>query len=153
MPMKVYIYGAIFLALVGMAVYAKLAHDRIEHWKTRSEQTEATLKAERKARDHERSIAKAATDDHQSRLKSLEDARSSIPTRSVRLCRSPTGWVPAPAESPLGADAGSVPGHPPETRPDPEVSRDIGPELYQLADEKDKELARCAALQGWVRSR
>jgi hypothetical protein len=151
--MLTYIYAGAAVAFVALAGYAKWTHDRLAFHKGRGEVLEATLTHERKARDHERKLIEDASRDYENRLKALADARVDLPVRSVRLCVSPTGWVPAPSHAAIGTPAGVAREQPAEVGRDIEVSRDLGPELYALADQADERAAQCNALINFVRSR
>lgn len=148
------ILAAVVVAIIGGLLWRdKIVTKQRNEARAEARQIKADYAAYKAAAEHERKIGKDATDDYERRLNDLQMARTDTPVRSVRLCRSPSGWVPAPSPTASGTDAGSESGHQSEARQDPGVSRDLGPELYALADEKDEQLARCAALQGWVRSR
>jgi hypothetical protein len=151
--MLTYIYAGAAVAFVALAGYAKWTHDRLAFHKGRGEVLEATLTQERKARDHERKLSEDASRDYENRLKALADARVALPTRPVRLCVSPTGWVPAPSHAAIGTPAGVTREQPAEARRDIEAGPDIGGDLYALADQADERAAQCNALIKFVRSR
>ncbi len=146
------ILGALAL-LIGAGVYVVQLQKKAERLESSNATLTATLASERAARAHELKIATEASHDYESRLQALSVARADTPVQSVRLCRSPTGWVPAPSPAPSGTGPGSDAGHAGEAGSDLEAGPDIGPALYALADEKDEELARCASLIKWVKSR
>lgn len=72
--------------------------------------------------------------------KELADIRATRPAPVIRLCVNPVQTGPDPASGPDGpaGPAGVLP---------PAVGRDIGPELYGLADRADECSARLRALQ------
>ena len=80
--------------------------------------------------------ARKASNDYQTELEALR-AAAAVGPRVVRVCLGTAANVPTAASGP--ATAGSE-GLQDPTRPDTGISRDIGPELYALADEAD----RCA---------
>lgn len=85
---------------------------------------------------------------YQKRLAQLEADRARTPARAVRLCIEP-GSVSATATGPHAAGGEGLPEAPGR---DPRVSRDIGPDLYALADEADRCAAqRDALIEGWTR--
>jgi hypothetical protein len=151
--LKLGIAAAVALAFGALLWHDKHQTNRANRLATEKNQLLADYNALREAQERERELAKAATDDYEERLAALEVARSDIPVRSVRLCRSPTGWVPAPSHASLGTPAGVTGEQPAEAGRDIEVSRDIGPELYALADQADERAAQCNALISWARSR
>jgi hypothetical protein len=91
-------------------------------------------------------LTREASNDYQQQLEDLRTARTDTPTRAVRLCRSPD-HVPATAGGPRAEGDEGLPEAP---RRDPEVSRDIGPELYSLADDADQCAAQRDALIAWA---
>jgi hypothetical protein len=100
----------------------------------------ATIKAER---DNLRK-ANESSERYAISLENLKAARSATPVRTVRLC-APTS-VPK-AGTATGTDAASQEGVSQVPGPD------LGPSLYQLADEADELRVRLEALQNWVRDR
>jgi hypothetical protein len=125
-------------------------------------QTKADYEALKTAQAHERKIATEATNEFQRTVKELQAAKADTPVRSVRLCRSPTGYVPASAPAPSGVDAGSANGlqdaagfHPGYGNADRfgDAGPDIGPSLYAEADRANEVAAQCNALMGWIKAR
>lgn len=116
-------------------------------------QAKANYAALQGAVAHERKISKDATDDYERRLKGLEDAKPDTPTRSVRLCRSPPGWVPASAATASGTGSADPAGREDGVGQGDQAGPDIGAELYALADTWDRRAAACNALIQWVNSR
>jgi hypothetical protein len=160
-PIRLYAYAAVALAIVGLFIHDRWMTKRYEHQKSVTATLTATLAAER---DNTRK-ANEASERYAISLENLKAARELLPVRSVRLCNS--RGVQQAAATP-GTDAQSDPGHPSEAGFNPgygsglqsgQVDRwsdsgpDIGPVLYALADEKDEQLAMCKALQDWVRAR
>ena len=96
------------------------------------------------AYDHERKIATEASNAYQAELRRIRDTPAIGP---VRLCRSPTGYVPAPAATPVRPD-GSAPG-----RVEVEVGEDIGPALDRYGGDCEAVGAQLKGLQGWVKAR
>ncbi len=122
-PLRLYGYAAIALAALGAAAYVwhlKAKADRVDAAEERALALEQSLGKLQAAIDHERKIAKDASDGYQAELNRIRSAPSLGP---VRLCRSPTGYVPAPAATPARPD-GSAPG-----RVEGEAGGDIGPAL------------------------
>jgi hypothetical protein len=104
------------------------------------------------AYDHERKIATEASNEYQAELARIRSAPGIGP---VRLCRSPTGYVPAPAATPARPD-GSAPGRVESAAvedPGPVVGDDIGPELDRYGGDCEAVGAQLRGLQGWVRRR
>lgn len=151
----------IILIAVGALIVSGLCAGVI-HWKHNSD----LLKVERvqhrvelAAKDHEiaqleENAAKArkASDDYQTQLDALRSAALDTPVRTVRLCHAAasTGAVSPPASAGRHPETGSeglpqAPGH------DIEAGPDVGPALYQLADEADQCAAQRDALIRWVR--
>jgi hypothetical protein len=160
-PIRLYAYAAVALAIVGLFIHDRWMTKRYEHQKEANATLTATILSERE------NLKKAneASERYAISLENLKAARELTPVRSVRLCNS--RGVQQAGTTP-GADAQSDTRHPPEDGFHPgygsgigtgQVDRwsdsgpDIGPALYSLADEKDEQLARCAALQDWVRNR
>ncbi len=153
---RLYVYLAIALAVAGALGYVAY----LKHRADKVPGLERTLATERAAtaalvaaHEHERKISKDATNDYEARLAALSAAATATPTRSVRLCRSPTGWVPASASTPSGTGPSDTAGHAPEAGRGGEAGPDIGVELYALADEADRHAAQCNSLIKWVGSR
>jgi len=116
-------------------------------------QEKANYAALQAAQAHERKIAHEASADFESRLKALDEARAATPVRSVRLCRPANPSVSATAGAANGTDAGAAAEQPGAPGQATGISRDIGPDLYALADAADERAAQCNALIRWVRSR
>jgi hypothetical protein len=169
---------AALAALIGYLMWrehnlvGKLRESRVQTSaeRVRADTAAAQILVERAAIAHEKAINKQATDDHEKRIKDLEKGKLDTPVRSVRLRNcAPTGNdMPATTRSASGVAGAGDSEHAGETGRDPanwrvpgfvgdydrwsEDGPDAGPALYALADEKDLELARCAALQGRVKN-
>ncbi len=116
-------------------------------------QAKANYAALQGAVAHERKISKDATDDYEARLAALSAAATATPTRSVRLCSSPTGWVPATAATASRTGSADPAGREDGTGQGDQAGPDIGNELYALADTWDRRAAQCNSLIRWVESR
>jgi hypothetical protein len=88
-----------------------------------------------------------ASNAYQHALEDLRTQRDRIPTRAVRLCIG-AEQLPSTAGGPGEARSEGLPA---ASRPGPQVGRDIGPELYQLADEADQCAAQRDALINWIK--
>lgn len=155
---KLYAYiaaGLLLASLLGYVAYLKHRADKVPVLERTIATERAATAALKAAHAHERKIAKDATDDHERRLQALSAAAADTPVRSVRLCRSPTGWVPAPVATASGTGAADTAGREggagqgDQAGPGP----DIGDKLYALADEWDRRAAQCNSLIRWVESR
>jgi hypothetical protein len=145
-PLRLYIYAGLALAFVGLAVALKVQTGRLDRVKDENRLLESAIAAEREnARK-----ANEASERYAISLENLKAARAATPTRSVRLCVNSS--VPEAGAS-TGADATDSKGLSEAYRPDIKIGRDIGRELYDLADEADLCPAKLEALQEWVRSR
>ncbi len=91
-------------------------------------------------------IAQETSNGYQQQLADLRKARADTPARVVRLCVGPDD-VPPTAGGHRAARPGGLQEAP---RRDPQVSRDIGPDLYDLADEADQCAAQRDALIDWA---
>lgn len=154
--MRLYAYIAAALlavAMLGYVAYLKHRADKVPDLEKTIAYEQASKLALQQAYDHERKISKKATDEHANTLAELEKARSATPTRSVRLCSSPTGWVPAPSATASGVGAADPAGRADGARRDLEAGPDIGPELYALADKWDRRAAQCNAAFKWIEDR
>lgn len=91
-------------------------------------------------------VANEASNGYQQELQALRARR--VPARVVRLCSAADQGLPvsAGAGRPDGAAAGTG-GSEAEARP----GRDVGPELYAIADDCDAVAAQLRGLQAWVR--
>jgi hypothetical protein len=146
---------SIKLILIGLAVAAIggiLAHNHYlsrKYQATKAElvQANATITAERAAREHELKIAKDASDAYQKDLADLRAARSNDPLPSVVCKRSRS--VPATASTATGSDAAGT-GNDAGAN---EEDRDIGPLLDDFATACEANLSQLTRLQEWVRSR
>lgn len=105
------------------------------------------LKAELAAEKADRARAEKATASYRAELDSV---RSRPITRvPVRLCSSPLPSTVTTARSADDATSRTGSNHRPSGS-DLEAGPDIGPELYNLAQVCDIEIARLRALQGWI---
>lgn len=147
------IVGAVLVAaLIGYLAYQEhrktrlLAEARVE-----LSAANASLKAERAARDHERKIANAASNQFQSTVTNLQAELSARPLKPVRLRYCPGDNLPASTGTPGGSDA-QAQGR--EHGADAEDSgTDIAPALTDYMLDCQINAAQLEALQGWVRSR
>jgi hypothetical protein len=146
------------LILIGLAVAAIggiLWHD---HWiskkyqATKAElvQANATITAERAAREHELKIAKEASDGYQADLKRLEAERVLEPVPVVRLCRKPA-TVSASGPAAVGSDAASTPNDVEAAQTD--IGPDIGPALIEYGVQCEANMLQLDRLRQWVESR
>lgn len=92
-------------------------------------------------------INQETSDGYQTELKRLR-ARARTPAPSVYQCAGDQVPVSAAAGGSDGARAGSLPG---AAGPDRQPIRDIGPELYALAQDADESAAQLAYCQAWAR--
>lgn len=155
---------AAILALIGYLLWREhyLSH-KLTAARVELSQANANYAALQAAQAHERKISEDASHDFERRLTEIAKDRAAIPVRSVRMCNSNRRDVSATTITASGTHAGSAEPVPPTTGSDPSDGRvydrfsddgpDVGPFLYQLADEADRAVAQCAALQGWVKSR
>jgi hypothetical protein len=140
--MKLYIYGAIALALGYL-----LWHERHLAHVVKAQKIEiANMAALEAAHAHELKIAKDASDGYQADLKRLESERSSEPAPVVRLCRTPHA-VPAESGTPAGSNPASAPN-------DVEAAQtDIGPALIEYGLQCEANMLQLDRLRQWVESR
>lgn len=151
-PLRWWIYIAATAAIAGVLWHDHHVTGRLRAEKAANAQLEASYNALQASYAHERKIATEASNDYERRLKDIQSRRADTPTRSVRLCRE-APRVPGTSGGALGTAAGTAGEQPAEAGHDLEVSRDVGPDLYALADEADERAAQCNALIKWVRSR
>lgn len=146
-PLRLYGYIGIAIAVLAAGAYVwhlKAKADRVDAAEERAETLERSLATLQAAHAHERKIAKDASDAYQAELARIRSAPSIGP---VRLCRSPTGYVPAPAAT-LARPDGSAPG-----RVEVEAGEDIGPALDRYGSDCEAVAAQLRGLQGWVKAR
>jgi hypothetical protein len=153
LQMKLIMVGLLAAAIAAGAWRYHHVKSERDEYKAEAAQTKADLTALRTAYAHERKIATEASNDYESRLQALSAAAVATPVRSVRLCRSPTGYVPAPGPTSSGTGSADPSGQPGEAGRDSEAGPDVGVELYALADAADKAAAQCNALIHWVNLR
>jgi hypothetical protein len=142
--LRFYLYAGI-AALIAFLIWKEHVQTRkLNAARVEVSTLKATLDVERKAREHERAIAKKASDEYQARLDAIDNAPDLGP---VRLCPRPrvppttqAGTSPGTHESPTG--------HVQE--PD-EI--DIGPALSDFVEDCEANAAQLESLQGWIRSR
>lgn len=134
--LRLYAYLAVALAIVSGLVYIR----HLQHRAALVAPLEATIKAER----NNLRKANESSERYAISLENLKAARSATPVRTVRLC-APTS-VPK-AGTATGIDEAVQEGVPQVPGPD------LGPDLYQLADEADELRVRLEALQDWVKAR
>ncbi len=138
MTLRLYAYLLIALAVAAAGGYVwwlKGKADQVPVLRRELADVQASKLALQIAFDHERKIANEASNAYQAELTRIRNAPSIGP---VRLCRSPTGYVPAPAATPARPD-GSAPG-----RVEVEVGEDIGPEIVRYG-------ADCEAVSAQLR--
>ncbi len=152
-PLRLYIYAGLAIAAAGALWYVRHTANERDEYKAKAAQLQADYGALRAAYDDERRRAKDATDEHERLLTKLAKDKSATPTRSVRLCSSPTGWVPAPGPAAEGVNPPGDAGHAGEAGRNLEAGPDIGHELYALADRVDEQLAQCASLIKWAENK
>jgi hypothetical protein len=145
-PLRLYIYAGLALAFAGLAVALKVQTGRLDRVKDENRQLTATVKAERE------NVRKAneASEKYAISLENLKAARAATPTRSVRLCVNSS--VPEAGASPR-ADAADSKGLSEAPGRNIEAGPEIGPDVYNLADEADLCPAKLEALQQWIRDR
>ncbi len=95
LPLRLYAIGAVALALLGLGVALKIQTGRLTKAQTVAAQATANLNALQIAHARERKLQQDASNDYEARLKALYDRKVDTPVRTVRLCGSPTGYVPA----------------------------------------------------------
>jgi hypothetical protein len=145
-PLRLYIYGAIALAAIGAVAY-------VRHLQTSNTRLAAELSTAQKSLTAERENtrkANEASERYATSLENLKAARAATPVRSVRLCVSTP--VPA-ATAPTGTDGTNPEGLPQTAGRHLTAGRNIGLDLYELADEADLCPVKLKALQEWVRGR
>jgi hypothetical protein len=136
---RLYLYAGIAAVFLGLSLTSYIQTKRLHSAKVELATATATIKAER---DNLRK-ANESSERYAISLENLKAARSATPVRTVRLC-APS--VPK-AGTATGTDAASQEGVSQVPGPD------LGPDLYQLADEADELRVRLEALQNWVRDR
>jgi hypothetical protein len=140
-----YIAAALLLAgFIGYVAYLKHRADKVEGLEQTIAFEQAAKLALQQAYEHERKINDEASNAYQAELRRIRDTPS---VGVVRLCRSPTGYVPAPdpaAARPNDAPAGRV---------EVEAGDDIGPALDRYGSDCEAVSAQLRGLQGWVRAR
>ncbi len=146
---RLYLYAAVALALIGLGIYAKHQHDRAAKLQARAESVEASITALRAAHAHEQRIAKEASNAYQKDLARLNAERSQ--PMSVRLCKPARNSVPAPAAAPERTHAATTGHVGEETAPD--IGPDIGAELLEYGLACQANALQLDRLQQWVRSR
>ena len=101
-------------------------------------------KAQADAAAKQYSADQEVLDGYQKGLQAVSDYAAAHPAPSVRLCRPTSQPVVRVPGTPGPAD-GSAPGRDVPA----EVGRDIGVELYRLADDADREALKLRSLQQW----
>jgi Flp pilus assembly protein TadB len=147
--MKLYIYAAAALALIGAALYVNQLQkkaSRVDAAEARAEAAENQVTAERAARAHEQRIAKEASDGYQNDLKRLATERA-VPAPVVRLCRSAPRPVPTEGGTATGLDAGGAADHVEAAQ------TDIGPALMDYGIACEANALQLTRLQGWIMDR
>lgn len=148
-PLRLYLYAAGALAIVGLLWYTVHAIDQGGYNRAQAEYTKAMdqLKAEHQQELLQRDLqSEEASNGHQQELSRLRGAR---PSRVVRVCDASAGGnqvrdAQAPGGSPDGSATGGL-------LPQGDGSRDIGPGLYAIADDADECSAKVRALQDWIK--
>jgi hypothetical protein len=143
-PVRLYLYAAAAAFIAFLIWKEHVQTKRLNAARVEVATLTATLDVERKAREHERAIAKKASDEYQARLDAIDNAPDLGP---VRLCPRPrvpptpqAGTSPGTHESPSG--------HVQE--PD---AVDIGPALSDFVEDCEANAAQLESLQGWILSR
>lgn len=167
------LWGAVGLICVGGL--ALVNHWRLDSGRLKVERAdrkaEQQLHAARVSQLEERAAiaienarkANEVSDRYQKERARLEAERAAIPVRTVRLCHDRGAAVPAAAAGSASGTAGGhhaaggeelpqAPGRDPRDRWSDD-GPDVGPELYQLADEADQCAVQRDALQEWIRGR
>lgn len=142
--MKLYVYAAVALFIAGLLWKDHITTKKLNAARAENSQLTATLDIERKAREHERAIAKKASDDYQARLDSISAAPDLGP---VRLCKRPR--VPAATEAAAAAGTDESAARHVQEQDAP----DIGPALNDFVEDCEANAAQLEALQGWIESR
>ena len=150
--MRIYVYLAVALAFLGLLAREhmqtqklKAAVAREAQQKHRAEQAESQVLAEQKARQHEQTIAKAASDGYQAELTRI---RATPDLGPVRLCKRSS--VPQ-ADSAARAATGSHAEAARHVESADEV--DIGPAVNEFVEDCEANAAQLTSLQEWVRAR
>lgn len=147
-----HIIGGILIAL--LLVVVKSWHDKAQRLPVVEKQRDTAIAAKAKyetdmARElaRNRTISKGLQDE----LQTLHDTARAQPAPVVRLCNRPVrrDLLADRAAGPGSDEAATAAGQLPETDG---PGRDIGPELYAIADDADEIVASCRALQGYVRT-
>lgn len=147
--LKVYLYAAGALALVGLLWYAHHAIDQGGYKRAQGEYAVALAKLkdehqqELLARDLQ---TEEASNAHQQELSRL---RGNRPSRVVRVCDSASGSNQVHDAKTSGGPVGPTPSG--GLLPQGDGSRDIGPGLYAIADDADECSAKVRALQDWIK--
>lgn len=140
----------IYVIIAAVAIIgALLWHDhrltqKLEATRAELVTANATLSAERAAREHEIANAKEHSDAYE---KQLADLRAHPPIGPVRLCKRPA----MPATSTAGAARESD--APTGGRVEEPNEEDIGPAIDGYVNDCEAVAARLDSLQGWIRSR
>jgi hypothetical protein len=143
------LYGLLALSVAGaVAVVAKWKHDagllKVERAAHVAELKR--LNGELETERHNAQLARDSSNAYQQALEDLRGARAATPARTVRLCHT-TNELPGSVSGSAAAGEEAVPQAP---GPGVEIGRDIGPELYALADEADECAVQRDALIDWI---
>lgn len=159
-PIRLYAYAAAGLALAALIAFATIEHKRANAASARAEAYEAKvvevreqLIAEREAREHEKEIANAASNQFQQELAKARRAAVARPLEPVRVCLTKRE-LPAAAAATLaagGRDAAPGGDGPREAAEDP--GPDLSAALTQFALDCASNEAQVRALQKWIRDR
>lgn len=147
-----HIVGGVLIAL--LLVVVKGWHDKALRLPAVEKQRDTAIAAKAKYEtDLTRELARTRTISQglQDELQTIRGAARAQPAPVVRLCnRTVRRDLLADRAAGPGADeAAAAGGQLPETDG---PGRDIGPELYAIADDADEIVASCRALQGYVRT-
>jgi hypothetical protein len=156
-PSKVDLVIWIAIALCAAGVIFTINKWRLDSAKLKV--TEKALVDEKagRARDAEQYAKnQAKTEKHgnefDTAIEQKRDERGDTPIRPVRLCK-PAAVVPATGDAAVADHAQGGTELQEEARRDPEVGRDIGPELYGEADRADEVAIQLNACIDWINDR
>jgi hypothetical protein len=147
------VYG---LALAAIAVLAWLVHrwhseaQRVPALEAALEQARADFEAYRAESQRQYRIAQEVSNGYHQELARLRAERRPAPV--VRVCRESDVPRAAVSGAAAGADAARPEGLPQAPGRNPHISRDIGGDLYGIADDGDQCAAQRDALIAWIRS-
>ncbi len=156
-PLRWYLYLAAVAVLAGilwrdhhLSRLLKTSRAQTAAESARADQAEVQIAAEKAARVHEQTIAKAASDEYE---KVLAAVRAVPAIGPVRLClgtpKMPrTDSATKPARQPDAPSTGRVEGENEEN-----LGPDIGPEIDSYVNDCEANAAQLDSLQGWIMAR